>query len=282
MQFKLRTVSSRTGLRSAPDALGATYRIDLAYHGAEFHGWQYQEEARTVEGELRRALAPLFGTIRTVGASRTDKGVHALGQVVRVECDRERGESELHKALEARTPRDIQVMRVRRVPAEFHPHQAVEKRYLYSIDNGAQTNLFSGPVSWAVRTPLAVDAMQAAAQSLIGRHDFASFQNQSKDPPDSSVKEVREVCVQRFQSSVQVQVIGDGFLYRMVRNIVGTLVEVGRGALPADAVAGILAACDRRRAGPSAPPQGLFLMEIRYPGEPPLALSGQRFDGFYL
>ena len=246
------------------------FRVVLEYDGTDFHGWQAQPGVRTVEGCLREAVAPLSPDgFETTGASRTDTGVHARGQCALVTLTREREPLELRKALAARTPPDMGVVSVDAVGGEFHPRtSAIEKRYLYVLNDRERPTVLGRGFHWWVPRRLDVDAMAEGSRAWIGRHDFAAFRNRSKDEPPDTVKTVHQVDVSREGEWVFVQVIGDGFLYRMVRNFVGTLVEVGRGHWAPAECGEILASTDRGRAGPSAPPQGLSLMEIAYPDTP--------------
>ncbi|MEM7262635.1 MAG: tRNA pseudouridine(38-40) synthase TruA [Planctomycetota bacterium] len=249
------------------------FDVTLGYCGRDFHGWQFQEGVRTVEGELRAALAQLSPEpIETVGASRTDRGVHAHGQRCRCELTTRLPADRLVRALQALTPPDLMVHAVHEVDASFHPRfDAQEKRYLYRVRSALAPTCFGDDLHWWVRQPLDVAAMRAASAPLIGRHDFEAFRNVSKDGPDDAVRTVRVIDWREHRDGwLTCQVIGDGFLYKMVRNLVGTLVEVGRGARGPEEIAEILASRDRRRAGATAPPQGLFLMNIRYSDERPL------------
>ncbi|MFQ5653412.1 MAG: tRNA pseudouridine(38-40) synthase TruA [Planctomycetota bacterium] len=246
------------------------FRIVLEYDGGGFHGWQAQIGLRTVEGCLREALAPLTdAAAMTAGASRTDAGVHALGQVALAVLETRLDAEELARALAARAPTDLGIVSLEEAADDFHPrHSAIEKRYLYRIVNSPRRPTFSQRHGWWVAPPLSLDAMAEGARAIVGRHDFEAFRNRSKDPPEESVRTIRVTRWDCTEEQVFFQVVGDGFLYRMVRNLVGTLVEVGRGRMEPAAIPEILLSRDRRRAGPSAPPQGLYLMEIAYPDTP--------------
>lgn len=240
------------------------YRLVVAYDGTRFHGWQENAEVRTVQGELRKAAAVLAENLAIVeGSSRTDTGVHALGHLVRVQLDRNHDPEELQKSLQGITPDDIEIVSCERTTEEWHPRfNAVAKRYLYRIWNGPRKSLFGGETSWWIRADLDVGAMHEAGQALVGRHDFASFRTRSKDEPEDTVRTIHELKVHSLGQHILIQVVGDGFLYRMVRNITGTLVDVGRGQIPGDQIPRILQAADRREAGITAPPEGLFLVEV--------------------
>ncbi|MEM7168140.1 MAG: tRNA pseudouridine(38-40) synthase TruA [Planctomycetota bacterium] len=255
----------------------ARYQLVVEYDGTDFHGWQAQEGQRTVEGCLREALAQLSPNgCQTHGASRTDRGVHALGQRVLVELDRVRPASELLSALQALTPPDVGVLRCEVAAADFHPRfSALEKRYLYQIRTGQQPPTFARQNRWWIREPLDVDAMNEGAALLVGEHDFAGLRNRSKDEPEDTVRVVRAAEWRQIGHELFFQVIGEGFLYKMVRNCVGTLVEVGKGQRTAQSLQQVLSTGERQLAGLTAPPHGLYLMEVRYPGEPPCALQAQ-------
>jgi len=251
------------------------FRLRIEYDGTDFHGFAESDGVRTVAGELRAALRQATGgnEPEIVGTSRTDTGVHALDQCVLVTVETRLGAEEMGRALRALVPADIGIIRCDGAPEGFVPRRdAVEKLYLYRIWNAPRPSVHGRRAVWWVSAPLDVDAMAEGGRALLGEHDFSSFRTRSKGEPECAVRTIRALEVRRDGSDVQLQVIGDGFLYRMVRNIVGTLVDVGRGRLSADRVAAILSARDRRLAGASAPPQGLFLVAISFAGDPPLSI----------
>lgn len=247
-----------------------TLKLTLAYDGTAYAGWQWQPGQPTVQGVLEAALEKVTGAGggRTLASGRTDAGVHALGQVVglrtasRLECP------VLLRALNANLPDDVAVLDVSEAPRDFHPiRDARAKRYRYVIHDGPVRDVFHRRWSWHVPTRLDEEAMDRAAAGLTGRHDFRSFQTTGA-PRKSTVRTLRELWVRRRPAPeehlVLTEVEADGFLYNMVRAIVGTLVEVGRGAEPESWPAEVLAAADRARAGPTAPPQGLVMVSVRY------------------
>ena len=251
------------------------FRLRIEYDGTDFHGFAETDGVRTVAGELRAAIgrATAGAEPEIEGTSRTDTGVHALDQCVLVTVETRLGADELGRALQALTPPDIGIVRCEPAPDGFDPRRdAVEKLYLYRIWNAPRPPVHGRRAIWWVSTPLDTPAMARGGAALLGEHDFSSFRTRSKGEPESAVRTLRAVEVRRDGDEVWVQVIGDGFLYRMVRNIVGTLVDVGRGKLPAAEVAAILVGRDRRLAGASAPPQGLFLVAVAFPGDPPLRI----------
>lgn len=252
-----------------------SYRLVVAYDGTEFHGWMENEGVRTVQGTIREAVQVLTsGTVEVEGSSRTDTGVHARGQLVRVRIEQEIDPEYLHRSLQGITSRDIEIVSCQAADPDWHPRfDAIGKRYLYRISNTPRRPLFQGQTSWWVRSKLDVESMTVAASPLIGRHDFAAFRTRSKDEPEDTVRTIFELTIDQAEDHVWIQVVGDGFLYRMVRNLVGTLIEVGRGFRQASELVEILESQDRRRAGISAPAQGLFLMEVACQGESlPVAL----------
>jgi len=270
-------------LEAAP-ATGARPRVRLvvSYHGAGFSGWQIQSSARTVEGELTAAVARLNGGATKVwGASRTDAGVHALGQVACFEPARERDDETWVRALNDMLPDAVVVRHAEQVDAAFHPrHSARGKTYVYELWCGAARDPFLADRSWHVQLPrgrrVDVAGMQAAAALLVGEHDFSSFQAAGCDAR-GTVRHLWAVEVHEVRPEfLRVVVSGSAFLKYMVRNIVGTLAEVGRGRRPVAWVGEVLAARDRRAGGPTAVPQGLTLVEVRYPDFPWLRFAGDR------
>jgi tRNA pseudouridine38-40 synthase len=246
-------------------------KLILAYDGTDFHGWQRQPKLRTVQQVLEEALAQLTGTMPTTTASgRTDAGVHALGQVVHFHTASRHDPATFVKALNALLPRDVRIQGAWEMPQSFHATlDAQAKLYRYVIDNGPIADPFQLRYAWHVHPRLDADAMREAAQALKGRHDFHSFET---DWPNrtSSVRTITHIAVSRMRDFVWVDVEADGFLYNMVRAITGTLVLVGTGKWPVPKVAEALAAEDRSVAGPTAPPQGLFLVRVRYGASEPI------------
>jgi tRNA pseudouridine38-40 synthase len=240
-------------------------KLRLSYDGTEFSGWQRQPDRRTVQQVLEEAIGRLTGVVPTTNASgRTDAGVHALGQVVHFLTASGHPPEVFVKALNALLPRDVRIKGAWEVPQSFHATlDAKGKLYRYVLDNGRVADPFQSRYAWHVYKRLDAAAMHRAAQHLRGRHDFHSFETNWPNRT-SSVRTVTHVAVCRAGDSVWIDVEADGFLYNMVRSITGTLVEVGKGKWPEAKVAEVLAAEDRRQAGPTAPPQGLFLVRVRY------------------
>jgi tRNA pseudouridine38-40 synthase len=248
-----------------------TIKLTLAYDGAAYAGWQVQPGKTTVQGTLDAALAKITGRpVHTLASGRTDAGVHALGQVVGFQTDTHLAGDVLLRALNAELPDDVAALDLVEVPEGFHPiRDSLGKRYRYVIHDGPAPDVFRRAYCWHYRRRLDDEAMHRAAQSLLGTHDFSSFESTGA-PRVSSVRTIREVSVRRegraggSRDFIGIEVEADGFLYNMVRAIVGTLVEVGRGARDAAWVKEALDAADRGTAGPTAPPQGLFLVSVEY------------------
>jgi tRNA pseudouridine38-40 synthase len=254
-----------------------TIKLTLAYDGTDFAGWQTQETGPSVQAALEDVLEKITGVRpSTLASGRTDAGVHALGQVASFRTESHLPLEVLQRALNAELPRAIAVLDAAEVHEGFHAtHDALRKRYRYVLHDGPVRDVFSLRYAWHFGYGrLDVDAMQRAAMSLTGTHDFSSFETTGA-PRKTSVRTVYELCVERGgvqrADFVNLDIEANGFLYNMVRTIVGTLVDVGRGARSESWPGEVLAACDRRRAGRTAPPQGLFLVSVRYPAADPPA-----------
>lgn len=239
-------------------------RIDLAYQGRDFHGWQIQPSQRTVQGELRRQCTRLLGRESTpVGAGRTDAGVHARGQVAHVDVASQDEAQRLIGALPRLLPEDIQIKGIRRVSPHFNARfSATARRYGYHLFFGR--DIFREH-EWQVYFKLDRAAMDTAAAAFLGSHDFTSFCRTASLKDTGNECEV-DLCAFEWQErSAIFQVRANRFLHHMVRIMVGTLVEIGQGSRPIGSVGSTLAALDRSQAGRMAPPQGLFLEEVYYP-----------------
>jgi tRNA pseudouridine38-40 synthase len=240
-------------------------KLTLAYDGADFNGWQTQPGYRTVQETLETAIAQLTGkTARVNACGRTDAGVHALGQVVNFYSETELPGDVLVRALNAHLPPDVAVSEAVDVRQAFDANRdARRKLYRYVIHDGPVPNLFLRRYYYQSRHRLDAAAMGKAAEPLKGRHDFHSFET---DWPNrmSSVRTITHLALNRMGDWIWLDVEADGFLYNMVRGIAGTLINVGRGYWPVSRVVQILEALDRREAGPTAPPQGLFLVRVSY------------------
>jgi len=246
------------------------WKVTLEYDGARYRGWQSQKNTeRTVQGVLVRAARELFGEeVSLGGAGRTDAGVHALGQVAAFALERTIAPAAVARALNARLPDAVRVMSAEEAPASFHPRFARDKTYRYRMCSADVMSPFERRYAWHISGALDVDAMQAAAKMLEGEHNFAAFQATGSDTK-TTVRTILQSTIQSAisnqQSAILVyEVTGDGFLRHMVRAIVGTLVEVGRGRRPVSWMADVLASRDRGVAGPTAPSAGLFLVRVSY------------------
>ncbi len=249
-----------------------TIKLIVAYDGTAYAGWQVQSGQRTLQETLEAALAKVTGqTVRVLASGRTDAGVHASGQVVAFRTESRLVPEVLRRALNAELPRDVAVLEAAEVPEGFHATvDARRKRYRYVIDNGPVRDVFRRHYAWYYPAPLDATAMDRAARCLAGTHDFSSFQSSGSERK-TSVRTVFNARVRRGEgtesSFIEIEIEADGFLYKMVRAIVGSLVRIGRGARPESWLAEVLAAADRRAAGPTAPPQGLILVDVEYEGE---------------
>lgn len=244
-----------------------TLKLTLSYDGTDFAGWQVQPGRSTVQGSLERALARLEGRpVKAVGSGRTDAGVHALGQVASCSLRNPIPAHALLKALNRLLPPAIRILAVDDAPEGFHArHAAVAKTYEYRIHRGAICPPFEARYTYWHPYPLDEESMFRATGRFEGEKDFCSFASVSRGTPKSTVRAVWSSEMQRDGDHLVFRVRGSGFLYRMVRNLVGTLLDIGRGNLRPEDIDRILAARDRRAAGPTAPARGLFLAEVEYP-----------------
>jgi tRNA pseudouridine38-40 synthase len=243
-----------------------TLKLVLEYDGFDYCGWQVQKQASTLQGVLEAALQTIVGEpIRVSGAGRTDAKVHALGQVASFRCPSNIPSTALQRGLNSLLPRDIAVHEVREMPGEFHArYSALGKLYTYRILNRPTRSAVRSRYTWHIPQPLDVAAMRLAGANLHGTHDFASFQASGSEVATTE-RTLTELTITHEQDEIRISCTADGFLRHMMRNIVGTLVDVGRGSrLPAD-LKHILDGRDRRLAGATAPPQGLYLVHVLYP-----------------
>lgn len=245
-------------------------KLTLEYDGTEYVGWQVQPNGTAVQAVVERALERLLGTrVAVESAGRTDAGVHALGQVVAFDTDRTLPLKAYVQGLNGHLPPDVAVVDAEEVAPAFDPRRwSRGKRYRYLISNRRTRSPLRRRTHWEVFAPLDVAAMQDAAQLLLGRHDFSAFQA-SDCEARHPVRELTRVSVEpEGEEALSITVEGTAFLKHMVRNIAGTLVEVGRGKRPPTWVGEVLAGRDRRRAGVTAPAHGLTLVKVFY-GEGP-------------
>jgi tRNA pseudouridine38-40 synthase len=257
-------------------------KLVLEYDGSRYVGWQVQPNGRSIQAELRGALAQLLGApVEVTAAGRTDSGVHAMGQVVCFDTERTLPLKAYWKGLNGLLPEDIAVVRAEEVDAQFDPRRwSRGKRYRYRVSNRPSRSPMRRHTHWEVFAPLQVEAMARAARHLLGRHDFSSFRA-SDCQAAHAVRELRRLDVEGISGDAASFVVeGTAFLKHMVRNLVGTLVEVGKGRKPEAWVAEVLASRDRTKAGPTAPPQGLVLEEVFYGDGPPPRTAGDAADVF--
>jgi tRNA pseudouridine38-40 synthase len=241
------------------------FRVVVAYEGTRYSGWQVQPGRETVQGWVIRAARPLLGEdVRVTGASRTDAGVHALRQLVSIRSVRAVPSDVVARALNAGLPRDIRVVACAETDAGFDARRAaVGKRYGYLIEGAAVPTPLLLRYAWHVPWRLDVAALRRALAPLCGRHDFSAFCAAAGRHHEPTCV-IRALHVVRRRERIAVFVSADRFLHHMVRNIVGSVVEVGRGSRPSEWLADVLASRDRRRAGPTAPAHGLTLMRVMY------------------
>ncbi len=237
--------------------------LTVAYDGTHYSGWQAQKNAITIAGELNRCLTQLFGeSIEVIGASRTDAGVHALGNLAIFDTESPMPADKISYALNQRLPEDIRIQRSEEVASDWHPRRcASRKTYEYRIYCSAFPMPVKRLYSYFTYHSLDAGRMRQAAAHLVGEHDFQSF-CQIGAQVSSTVRTIYAVDVEEQGAEMVIRVCGNGFLYNMVRIIAGTLMEVGKGRLRPEDVPGILEAKDRAAAGPTAPAHGLTLVKI--------------------
>jgi len=244
-----------------------TYLLTIAYDGTHFHGWQIQARHRTVQAELERAFAAIgCDGVRVEGAGRTDAGVHAIAQCAHVRLPRAFPVDRLALALNTNLAADVAVQAVREAPPDFHARfHARGKRYAYRCLSSPVRPAIGRSLYHWTRRPIDFAAMRAAATCLRGTHDFAAFAtNPGRPRIRGTVRTLHHVHLLHRPGGFDFVVQGNGFLYNMVRNLVGSLLEVGYGNQPPAWLAEVLAARERRRTGPTAPASGLYLLRVLY------------------
>lgn len=244
------------------------YRLTIEYAGTRYSGWQVQKNARTVQGELQRAVREATGAaaLDLQGSGRTDAGVHALGQVAHLEIANGLPPDTLRRRINDALPADINVLAVSPVRHRFHArHDATSRSYVYQV--ARRRTAFAKPFVWWVKEALDAGRMREAAGRLVGFHDFQSFTD--AEPDESSTRVLLEAIELREDGDlILVRVVGSHFVWKMVRRIVGVLVEVGRGNLDADEVTRFLEEASPVPARLTAPASGLFLERVAYEGDP--------------
>jgi tRNA pseudouridine38-40 synthase len=238
-------------------------KLTIEYDGTDFAGWQSQKDQRTVQGEIEKAIKKLTSEpVTLAGSGRTDAGAHALGQVANFKTDSALPLQILRAALNALLPDDILIRETRQVQLEFHSrHSAKSKIYRYRIYLG-ETSLQRNYV-WQFRFPVSLSNLKKASKMLLGKKDFSSF-CVAKSRKESNICKIKKATWKKSGQMLEFEIEADRFLHSMVRIIVGTLLEVGRGRLAMKDFGQILSAKDRRKAGRTAPACGLYLVEVRY------------------
>ena len=254
------------------------FLLTIEYDGSGYSGWQRQPDVRTAQGELEAVLSHVMGkSIQVNGTSRTDAGVHALGQQASFHGEfgipTDRIQTAVNNLLAGKgggygklgRVGDMRIVKVEEKPAEFHARfDSLGKRYRYIIGNGPDVDIFRRNYAYQITDPLDEAAMQEAALHIMGTHDFACFQASGGNERETTVRTIYSLTVKRQGNDVVLEVTGDGFLYNMVRIITGTLVEVGLGKRKPEELAAVIESCDRRNAGHTAPAEGLYLVEVFY------------------
>lgn len=251
-------------------------KLLIEYDGTAYHGWQIQKNKPTIQDILEENILRITGEkLKLIGASRTDTGVHAFGQVAAFKTQSMLKPEAMKKALNSVLPYDIRIIEVSETNDAFHPrHDAIKKSYFYIIANQRTTSAFLYKYTWRVLHALELKSMKKASQVLIGEHDFSAFQGTGSDVKDS-VRNIFSLDIKHLRSLgfmtarlngnfIKIRIEANGFLRHMVRNIVGTLVEIGRGRNSSLEMKSILKSRNRRLAGPTAPSNGLFLERIVY------------------
>lgn len=242
------------------------YKMVLSYDGTRYRGWQRLGDSdNTIQGKLETVLGRMVDApVEVIGSGRTDAGAHAKGQVANFHCDTDMNADEICAYLRRYLPSDIGVISVSEASTRFHSRlNAVSKTYSYSIWNSDEPCVFERKYAWILPEELDLSAMRQAAEYYCGTHDFLAFCS-NKHFKKSSVRTVNSVAIFREGKMLRIEINGNGFLYNMVRIMVGTLVEVGRGVRVPDSVPNIFESRCRAQAGETAPPQGLCLMEVYY------------------
>lgn len=246
----------------------ATYKMTIAYDGTAYGGWQVQPNAVTIQEVLQDVMSTYFRCpMFTTGSGRTDAGVHALGQSAHFHASPGTDLRRLFRSLNGMLPHDIRILSIEPVAADFHArYSATKKIYRYSLTLGPLANPFTRLYSWHIPTKFDLEALTRAAKYFVGTHNFKSFTNTGY-PEDREMDTVRTIyrleCIPT-PDGLALEFEGNGFLYKMVRNIVGTLVDTASGKYSPDIIDQMLAQEDRRAAGRAAPPHGLFLVKVFY------------------
>lgn len=245
--------------------------LRVAYDGTSYHGWQFQPGVNTIEGELNRALTALTGeNIQVIGASRTDTGVHALGNIAVFDTNAKIPAEKISYALNSKLPQEIRILGACQVKQDFHPRKtATKKTYQYQIWNSPFPNPLRQRYACFTYLPMNDEKMKKAAAYFVGEHDFQSF-CAAGSTAETTVRRIYDLQVRKRDEEIIIEVTGNGFLYHMVRIIAGTLMEVGRGRIAPEEIKTILEAKDRTKAGPTAVAKGLTLIRYYFEDNPEL------------
>lgn len=248
----------------------AVYKLTIAYDGKEYGGWQVQPNSVGIQTLIQKALETVLREkIDLTGAGRTDSGVHALGQTAHIKTEQKLDLPKLLYSLNSLLPADIRVLDIAMQSDDFHArYSAIGKVYKYQIDTVYDP--FNRLYSWYVGYKMDLDLMQRALNKMIGKHDFKGFANESHSgsAAHDSIRTITRAELVQKGSELSIWFEGDGFLYKMVRNLVGTAVDIARGQLPIETIDTVFETLDRSKAGQAAPPHGLTLMQVVYPPNP--------------
>lgn len=240
--------------------------LTIEYDGTDFSGWQRQPNVETVQGVIEKALSLVCGkNVLVDGTSRTDAGVHAFGQRASFQGDFGIPTNKIMFAVNNALPKAVRIVKVEEKPLDFHARfDCVGKEYVYKINVSDVLNPFERNFLYQIKKPLDIEKMQRAAEQIIGTHDFKCFQAAGGEEKKTTVRTIKELTISSEGNYTDIRVIGDGFLYNMVRIIVGTLIDVSYGKIPVDFIKTIIEKKDRTLAGHTAPPQGLYLSRVFY------------------
>jgi tRNA pseudouridine38-40 synthase len=259
-------------LSTVPKKIMRNIRLKIEYDGTNYKGWQIQNKSKasaknpnTIQQTIQTVLSRILReNIKLIGSGRTDAGVHASGQVANFKTKSKMPVSQILRALNGLLPKDIVVVTVKEVSSRFHSRfDAILKTYRYQILNREYPTVFKRLYQWNISYKLDFELMQTAANLLTGKKDFRSFQASDKKKR-SSVRKIKKISIKKQGDVINIDIEADGFLYNMVRNIVGTLVEIGRGKIKPEDIKEITDAKDRKAAGPTAPAKGLCLVKVTY------------------
>lgn len=249
-------------------SLEYNYKLLIAYDGTQYGGWQIQPNASSIQELVQKALFTMLShEVKVIGSGRTDAGVHATGQVAHFICAKDIDLYRFIASINGLLPRDIRVLQIERVPLNFHAQRsAVRKTYHYHLSLGRVQSPFRRLYSAHIREKIDMDLLKRSAVLFLGTHDFISFANEAYKGTASydSIRTLESLDVIEENGEVCLKFTGNGFLYKMVRNIVGTLLDIGHGKMNMADIPQILIARDRRLAGQGAPPHGLFLVNVEY------------------